>query len=228
MFAAILGCYMGWSTDGFATEAHCYCKASCLPQTGNIGFVGTVLKDYDSSGYLATYNGLSPEREKNQNDCKDLCAAASAPDIGSPAFQAACCAANTPDGVVVAAWSNVGSHHEYRQARPLGTMFNKPAYTTTVTTCTCPKGWLSNTTKVNGGVTTDGRCEKLACKPDQITPYPQNGAPIGTPWPPYGTTATSWGISWGNEFWAWGTIANKGAPTCVDTLVPHPPVCKFQ
>ena len=55
-------------------------------------------------------------------------------------------------------------------------------------------------------MTTDGHCKKAACTGNMISPFPPNGTQIGT-----------WGFSWGNAFYAWGTAANGGAPHCTTT-----------
>jgi hypothetical protein len=68
--------------------------------------------------------------------------------------------------------------------------------------CSCPKGWLSNTSNIDGGVTTDGRCKKLVCSPIGVVP------------PPDGTQLGNWGFTWGYELWAYGTKENGGAPVC--------------
>lgn len=78
------------------------------------------------------------------------------------------------------------------------------------------------------GVTVDGRCKALACQPNTVTPYPPNGMAVGTAPPTYGTSAMSWGFSWGNAFYAWGTAANGGAPTNCQTSVLTPAMCKFK
>lgn len=69
-----------------------------------------------------------------------------------------------------------------------------------VSHCKCPKGWLSNTTNVNGGPTPDKKCKKLACANISVAPLPANGTAVG-----------AWGFTWGNGLWAWGTAANGGA-----------------
>lgn len=78
------------------------------------------------------------------------------------------------------------------------------------------------------GVTVDGRCKTLACQPNTVTPYPPNGMAIGTAPPTYGTSAMSWGFSWGNAFYAWGTAANGGMPTNCQTAILTPAMCKFK
>jgi len=77
------------------------------------------------------------------------------------------------------------------------------------------------------GVTTDGRCKKIACQPDTVMPYPTDGTTVGTAPPPFGTSPTSWGFSWENAFYAWGTAANGGAPTDCKTETIKSGECRF-
>jgi hypothetical protein len=67
----------------------------------------------------------------------------------------------------------------------------------------CPIGWMSDTTGVEGGISTNGKCKKWAshASPQQLA-LP-NGAPVGEP--PYG-------FKWDTEIYAWGTLANGGVP----------------
>jgi hypothetical protein len=62
-----------------------------------------------------------------------------------------------------------------------------------VQTCTCPTGWSGD----------NGRCAKAACQ-HGIHPSPPNDTKIGT-----------WGFTWGDAFYAYGTTANGGAAHCV-------------
>lgn len=78
------------------------------------------------------------------------------------------------------------------------------------------------------GVTVDGRCKKVACQAITVTPYPPNGMAVGTAPPTFGTSAMSWGFSWGDAFYAWGTAANGGIPTNCQTAILTPAVCKFK
>lgn len=70
----------------------------------------------------------------------------------------------------------------------------------------CPSGWLSNTTNVPGGITTDGRC-KLEHIIQSITPSlnppPPNGTPIG-----------NWGFYWNNALVEYGTPTSTGPGVC--------------
>ena len=80
----------------------------------------------------------------------------------------------------------------------------------TVTTCTCPSGWLSHTGGGLGGVTTDGKC---MMKFAQHTSYDLEG-------PPYGTAVGSWGFYQDEIFYRWGTPNNHGAASCVTSNTP--------
>lgn len=83
-----------------------------------------------------------------------------------------------------------------------------------VVDCHCPKGWLSNdytgigTVNVDGGKTNRlySACKKPVCGPLGIKPNPTNSTPIGT-----------WGFTWEDAIWAYGTTANGGAAIC-DTV----------
>jgi hypothetical protein len=103
----------------------------------------------------------------------------------------------------VSAYAAVGANGTYRVSQSI-----EFDCTGGVTTCKCPTGWACNgcSPQVDGGITSDGRCKRLACQGNSIPPYPPNGTPIG-----------SWGFTWGNAFIAWGTSANGGAPNCVTT-----------
>jgi len=209
LFAAILAICGGWTKDAFA-QAHCFCLLSCVDLT-NQKSSSMVVKDY---GALATYTGLTQQSDANQTACNTLCTTKAAPDTGSQAVANAACAIHCPNGSIVRAWSKVGTK-EYKSAQLIGTLHNTPQVT--ATTCKCPTSWTCNgcSPQVAGGVTTDGKCKKVACQANTIPPYPPDGTPIG-----------SWGFSWGNAFIAWGTTANGGAPVCKTTVI-SPAVCKF-
>jgi hypothetical protein len=191
-------------------SATCFCKISYDDLTNKISASGVCL---DLTGAVnKVYTGIFPQNDTNQTDCNTRCTTAAAPYIGSQSIAACACAAGKPSGTLVRAWSAVGNK-EYKTAAPIGTLTNKPEVKTTI--CTCPAGWTSNTSSQVGGVTTDGKCKKGACGPNSIAPYPPDGTQIG-----------SWGFTWGNGFYAWGTTANGGAPKCVTTLV-SAAECKF-
>lgn len=124
------------------------------------------------------------------------------------AIEQCACSGGAPNGQVINGWRAVGNNGQYDATGTIGTIHR----TNAVTQTKCPSGWLSGSTNVDGGVTTDGRCKKLSGTLS-ITPVPANGTPLGT-----------YGFSWGNEIWAWGTTANGGAPI---TTVVTPASCHF-
>jgi hypothetical protein len=72
-----------------------------------------------------------------------------------------------------------------------------------VTQLKCPNDWMSDTTNVEGGIATNGKCKKRASHASREQLALPNGAPVGEP--PYG-------FKWDTEIYAWGTSANGGAP----------------
>lgn len=67
--------------------------------------------------------------------------------------------------------------------------------------CHCPKGWLANMTNVDGGSSPDRKCKKQVCGPfSPSVPPPSDGTAIGT-----------WGFTWGDGIWVWGTSGNGGS-----------------
>lgn len=131
------------------------------------------------------------------------------------------CANGTATGTTIEAYTAVGSGlggpleiGTYDNCDVLGTLVNQPLVTKT--TCTCPKGWLANETNVDGGVTADGKCKKGVCGPFIIANLPPDGTPVGT-----------WGFTWNNGLYAWGTTENGGAAICHTTVI-TPKVCKIQ
>jgi hypothetical protein len=202
--AIVVACCAGMPKDAFA--AHCFCKA--IQNVGNSAgtSIPNPLIDF---GQLATYS----TQIGHDSDCENKCS------------QAASSNANFNNKTWWCQLKKSRGHHRVSAYAAVGTRPYNVAQsiefdcTGGVTTCTCPTGWTCNgcSPQVDGGITSDGRCKKLACEPNQITPFPPNGTPIGTPTPPFGTSSTSWGFSWENAFIAWGTAANGGAPTCVTT-----------
>ncbi len=148
-------------------------------------------------------------QEKAENSCNHSAVIAmikqSIP-VGTPAFNNLC-----SNGSIQVTFDStvLGVNNEKTKD---GKCMASVACTKSPVVCTCPSGWAGNTGP--GANTTDGRCKKLACQPNQVMPAPANGTVIGTAPPATGTSSTSWGFSWGNAFYAWGTAANGGAPTC--------------
>lgn len=192
--------------------ATCFCKVSKDDLTNLHSASGVLL---DLTGTVnKTYSGLFPQNDNNQTNCNTLCTSAAAPYTGNQSIAASACAAGAPNGTVIRAWSAVGTR-EYKSAQQIGVLINQPQVTNW--TCTCPASWTCNgcSPQVAGGVTTDGKCKKLACQSFSISPFPPNGTQVG-----------SWGFTWGNALYAWGTPANGGAPNC-GTSVVSPAMCKF-
>lgn len=195
--AMIVGCCAGLPRDAFAS-ASCFCKAIInVGQTAGTTIPNPLL----NLGVVATY-GTAIGHNKN---CEDACSLAAANNANFNDKTWWCQQINAAGPHVVSAYSAVGANGIYRVAQTI--TFSCTGH---VTTCKCPSGWACNgcSPQVDGGVTSDGKCKRLACQPDLISPYPANGAQIGNP---------SWGFSWDNAFYAWGTAANGGAPTCVTT-----------
>ncbi len=161
-----------------------------------------------------TYSGVFPEKDDNRKDCQKKCSDA-AYNLSAAQKQAiadCACAAGVGNGTPIRAYSAVGVKR-YQSDQAMGTLVNTPAVVQT--TCRCPVGWLANTSNIDGGVTTDGKCKKLVCGPIAVAP-PADGTQVG-----------SWGFTWGNSLWAYGSAANGGAALC-RTLVISPKVCKLQ
>lgn len=192
--------------------ATCFCKVSKDNLTNLHSASGVLL---DLTGTVnKTYSGLFPQNDNNQTDCNTRCTSAAAPYTGNQSIAGSACAAGAPHGAVIRAWSAVGTR-EYKSAQQIGVLINQPQVTKK--TCTCPASWTCNgcSPQVNGGVTSDGQCKKLVCQPFSISPFPPNGTQVGT-----------WGFTWGNALYAWGTPANGGAANCVTSVVSQA-VCKF-
>jgi hypothetical protein len=201
LLGAVLGICSSLGTNANAASASCFCKLSCVDLT-NIHTASMVVKDY---GVLFTFHGPNPQNSTNQNKCNTMCTNKAAPDTGSQAVATAACNLGCPNGSTVKAWSAVGNM-SYDTAQYIGTLVNTPA----VTQAKCPTGWTCNgcSPQVDGGITSDGKCKKVACIANTITPNPPDGTLIG-----------SWGFTWGASFQAWGTSANGGAPI-VTTVTP--------
>lgn len=123
------------------------------------------------------------------------------------------CAQGIKTNTPINAYSAVGIGN-YKYCASIGTLINTPAVTQI--SCKCPSGWLANQTNIDGGITADGKCKKQVCGPFNTNTLPPNGTAVGT-----------WGFTWGNGLWAWGTAANGGAAICT-TVVVAPKVCRIQ
>lgn len=198
--ATILGCIMLWSNDALAVCGYgnngCKCDAMYYLDTAhNI-----------HTGWIQMNDVFFPDRElmcrQHANGKCDLATITKATllqyaPVGSANFLAICNA-----GGVGVDWDTKVDGKTYGRA---GSCFMKVSCSKSPVVCKCPTDWTCNgcSPQVAGGITTDGKCKKVACQANTITPYPPDGTPIGT-----------WGFSWGNAFIAWGTTANGGAPKC--------------
>ena len=183
---------LAWPAAAHA-DAHCYCKAIVYAGDDAGSSISNPLIDM---GQVASYG----TQIGHNKDCESACSAAAARNQFFNDRNWLCQHIQRRGTIRVSAYAAVGTLH-YRVAQSIYVTCSGGE-----TTCTCPKGWAANTTNVDGGVTADGKCKKLACAPDAIGPFPPDGTPIG-----------NWGFSWGNGFWAWGTTANHGAAQCVTT-----------
>lgn len=196
-----------WPVKMPLLSATCFCKISKDNLVGNKSATG-VIKDLTgevNKTFLWQGSG-------QQDTCQSLCSTAAEKYEKNQSIAASACAAGAQDFTQIIAYSAVGTM-EYRGAREIGTL--QHILPVTQTTCTCPSTWYSDMNNVLGGVTTT-KCKKLACKPIGIAPLPPNGTPVG-----------SWGFTWGNELWAYGSNANGGAPTCV-TVTVYPELCGWR
>jgi len=175
---------------------HCWCKI-------RVGCTGYIVHDF---GGICRYKQIAIGK---QADCAQRCTDA-AQAFGTPAVHAlgaAICANKGAGTWSVNAYSVVGATDWQNNACDTDQGFGSVTCTPIPIVCKCPAGWTCNgcSPQVDGGFTNDGKCKKLACQGISISPYPPNGTQIGSP---------PWGFSWGNAFYAWGTAANGGAPTC--------------
>lgn len=181
----------------------CDCRISTDDLSGKVIASGTVLP-------------ISVGSQPSFTACHSACGSASMKHVGSQGVATASCNANppAPNGRLIRAYSKLSgipSSNFYVPARVIGTLVNTPA--STQHAWRCPAPWLSNTSNQSGDVTADGRCKRVA-GPIIITPLPADGTHIG-----------SWGFTWGNRIFAYGTPANGGAAVKQTTLTPA--VCSF-
>ena len=185
-------------------KANCFCQAACQDNTGHkAGSVKGYLRDITVVG---SYSGVGQQSDTNQTACNTECTTEAAKISKATLAQQACqkgCASGSP----IMAWSKVGTR-EWKSAQGYGALQSSPANTV----YTCPAGWFSNTTNIEGGQTGDGKCKKKSGDNTTVTPLPPNGTPLGT-----------WGFTWGTEIIAYGTAANGGAPTTSTT----PGICNI-
>lgn len=203
------------TADVGPNSCHCYGVISYSDLT-NANTRRDVCFDF---GELATYGTLinCSKNQSNKNDCQKRVADATAALTAAQRQSIAQCLCDhgVPSGSTIRAYAAVGTEN-YGAAATFRTYVNTAEVTNTV--CKCPPGWLANATNVDGGVTVDGKCKRGVCGPWSTAtfPPPPNGTPVGT-----------WGFTWGNGLYAWGTAANGGRAKCVTTMV-SPSVCKLE
>ena len=201
------------NTPEWAT-ATCFCKVSYNNLTNQQAGTGICL---DLTGVVnKTYSGVTPMSEANRNDCNVRCTnvTAALTTAQKQSIADCVCAAGIATGTPIRSYSAVGTK-DYKSSHQIGILTNTAEVANTI--CKCPIGWLSDT-NVDGGVTNNGVCKKLVCGPWDATafPPPNPGVVVGT-----------WGFTWQNQLWAFGTTANKGAVVC-STVILTPKVCKIQ
>lgn len=190
---------------GFAAKSTCFCKIShanivgvCHPPSSSILL--------DLTGDVGLQTSWPRTQGKAQN-CSTACNGESN-NIDLVNLANIACSRGIANGTVIRSFDalgNCGGHGAYEVNNTIGTLTNTPGVSQT--TCSCPSGWLANTTNVDGGISSDGRCKKHAGT-NYIQPNAPNGTEIGV-----------WGFTWGNGFWAWGTAANGGDATCTTTII---------
>jgi len=203
----------GQSVQAKSIQSTCFCKISAWDALSNICHPDDNQVAMDLTGVVNTKYGW-PRNGAQAAECSRKCSDASN-QVNLATLANTECSRGFPNGTVLRAFSalgNCGRWGKYKVVDTIGTLTNTPEVTNT--TCTCPNGWLANTTNEDGGVTEDKKCKKFAAS-NTVTPPPPNGTPVGT-----------WGFMWGNGIYAWGTSANGGAASCVTTVV-SPAVCKI-
>jgi hypothetical protein len=189
-------------------HATCFCVVSYNNLTNQHNATGVCLNLREVINH--SYGGLNPQSEANRNDCNARCTnAAVALSAGQKQEIANCaCGANVGNGTPIRAYSAVGVK-AYKTAQQIGVLVNTPAVTNT--TCTCPTGWYAN-----APITPNSKWNKALCGPMTATLAPPNNTQLGT-----------WGFTWDNYIYVWGTAANGGALKCTTEIV-TPKSCKLQ
>lgn len=196
--------------DSQLISATCFCKVAYQDLSGHSSAVFGVCLDL--SGIVNMTYTLA--NEANQKDCASKCSDKAKLLTAEQRQSIADCAcyAAAVDGTKIRAFSSVGTKN-YRLAYNIGRLENTPEQSSTK--CTCPSGWRSNTSSVDGGVTDDGKCYKAVCGPINSTILPPSNTLIGT-----------WGLVRGNQIQMWGNLANGGNAICKTTIF-IPKVCKL-
>jgi hypothetical protein len=168
-------------------------KCTCVASKG--GWNSGIVHNY---GVIATYGLFDVQAPgKCSKKCSDLVSGKSSIENAT-----AVCASTNWSGGCVRGYGYIGAIGTNNADGTAGKLICT-APVAAVTQQKCPAGWVCNgcSPQVDGGVTSDGKCKRLACQANSIAPYPADGTQIG-----------SWGFSWGNAFYAWGTSANGGNP----------------
>lgn len=167
-------------------------------------------------------NSTSPPNQATASQCQSACASWAAPYVHPQALSQStatqACAAGAQNGALIRAYYKTTGMlqtnpftNTYQPAVALGVLVKTPG--TVTQGWRCPAPWLSNTSNQPGGFTGDQRCKRLA------------GSITISPLPADGTQISSWGFTWGNEVWAYGTAANGGAASY--TSITTPAQCHF-
>jgi hypothetical protein len=208
LLAATMTCAIGAATGAAAADRTFFCKATTAAVgDGDPGSLsGPYVLDIGNQGSCTEVQYATNRNNACNVPAHNKCSTAATQNanFNSAAFW---CSRGVPNGSTIRAYAAV-STGAYSAAQTKGVLTNLPAVTQTK----CPNGWLANPSNVNGGVTTDGKCKK-ASGTLSITPLPANGTQLGT-----------YGFSWGNVIWAWGTTANGGAAV---TSVITPAACHW-
>lgn len=184
-------------------EARKYC--TCIMSTGSGTWGNVRAGQFHSLGQIADYADFDIKApSKCSEECSKKCSGQAGVNLLGDAANA--CARMGWKSGCVQCFGYIGNIGTKNVDGTVGKFTCQPA----VTAKKCPAGWVCNgcSPQVDGGITTDGKCKKLACQPNVVSPVPANGTPIGS-------GAGAWGFSWGNAFYAWGTAANGGAPSTV-------------
>ena len=189
---AVLAFTIAHPTPALAS-AHCFGKVIVYQGDDAGASISNPMIDYGQLDQWSTQIGHNKQCESDVS-----AAAAHDPNFNNPTWL--CQHIQQQGQFRVSAYAAVGTLH-YAVAQSIFI-----TCTGGVKTCICPTGWLSNTSNTAGGVTTDGACKRAVCDHMSIGPFPPNGTAIGT-----------WGFTWGDGVYAWGTSANGGASHCTVT-----------
>jgi hypothetical protein len=191
--AILVGLFSLVMTDAMAAKKNCHCVMATS------GWKTGVVKDL---GRIKSYDLFAPSAGE---DCSKLCAQKTSGQAGFSQFRTAseACALLKWQSACVRSYAYVGGVGTDAAVATTGT-FSCTAPRAAVSQLTCPKGWTANLTNEPGGGSTDGKCKKIATQPISGIALPPNGTEIGT-----------WGFTWGNAIYVWGTKENGGAPSNV-------------